>query len=147
MRTAASILLGTLVILAPLILSSQSVRGELTVQGTVSKITHPEVDSTHVWLDSAGKSQEVCLGETRLLVQNGFNLEEGNSIEVTGTMSGPADSRLLVADSIKQGGRTLQLRDESAAQSSGSHGAHHCWDHDHNGHHCCGHGYHHDGHE
>jgi hypothetical protein len=116
-----------------------------TIRGTVKQVSHPGGSETHVWLESAGKTQEVCLGDLRFLDENGFAPKYGDVIEVAGGF----DGSVFVADSVSAGGRTLDLQGIGTGRGSSSyHSGHHCCDH-HQGddHHHCGQGDHHDGHE
>jgi hypothetical protein len=130
-------------LLFPALLSAQTQAP--TIQGSVKQVLHPGGIATHVVLENVGKTQEVCLGDSRFLEENGFAPKVGDVIEVVGGY----DGRVFVADSLSTGGRTLNLQGfGTGVGSSSDHSGHHCCDH-HQGddHHHCGHGDHHDGHE
>jgi hypothetical protein len=108
-----------------------------TIRGKVSQVSHPGGTGTHVWLENNGKTQEVCLGDSRFLEENGFAPKFGDAIEVTGSY----DGQVFVADSLSAGGRTLNL--QGVDTGSGAHpGGHHCWGYRDGNHHGWGHGNH-----
>ena len=114
-----------------------------TLRGTVSQVSHPDGTGTHVWLENAGKTQEVCLGQSRYLEDNSFVPKVGDVIDVTGGL----DGRVFVADTFGLGGRTLNLQDRGRVGPLPYYSGHHCFDHHPGKHHDCSHGNHHDRHE
>lgn len=130
MNRAMLVVLFGAFLLFPALLSAQT--RAPTIRGTARRVSHPGGTGTHVWLENDGKTQEVCLGDSRFLEENGLDPKVGDVIEVAGGY----DGRVFVADSC------------TGAGPSSYHSGHHCCDH-HQGddHHQCGHGVHHDGHE
>lgn len=113
-----------------------------TIRGTVKEVSHTGDTGTHVWLNSGGKEQEVCLGDSRVLRENGLVPKIGDVVEVTGVKGG----RVFVADMMRVGGRTLDLQPSNAASYTHHRCGYDCGDHN-DGHHHCSHGDRHHGHE
>jgi hypothetical protein len=142
MNRAKAVVLLCMFLLLPALMLCQTPTS--TLRGTVTRISHPNGTGTHVWLESAGKTQEVCLGGTQFLSENQFSPKVGDVLEVRGVN----EDGLFVADNVSTGGRTLGLSPTSTGVSSWHHhGDHDCCDHHHHGHHDCGHGDHHSEHE
>jgi hypothetical protein len=144
MKPKVAVVFGLVLLFSPLLCWAQT-QLVTTIRGTVKRVSHPNGTGTHVWLDNAGKTQEVCLGDTRFLQENGVVPKLGDVVEVTGGN----DGRVFVANAVRAGGRTLDLQAGSAAVGTYSHhhSQHDCDDRHHEGHHDCGHGDHHHGHE
>jgi hypothetical protein len=77
-----------------------------TIRGTVRQVTHPGGTETHVWVESGGATQEVCLGNSHFLKERGLAPKVGEIIEVTGKYK----DHIFVADSLSAEGRTLMLQ-------------------------------------
>ena len=142
MRFRFALFVLPLLLVLPLLCSAQ--QPSITLRGTVTRISHPNGTGTHVWLESAGKTEEVCLGDAQFLAENQFSPKVGDVLEVRGVNEGG----LFVADNVSAGGRTLELSPTGTSTSSGHHhGDHDCGDHHHDAHHDCGHSDHHHEHE
>jgi hypothetical protein len=133
-----TLLFALLLILAPFV-SSQTQNSPVTLKGVVSETSLLSNKDLHVWLQTERTGSEVCLGSSRFLDDQGFLPGVGDSIEVTGTHVG--NGSLLVATSLKMGGKTLSLHRVSATQGCPDCGGHNCGDHD-CGHHGCNHDHH-----
>lgn len=144
---------GIFLAFAPFTLYSQHSQPEQAssfLVGTVKEVTHPDSYETHILLEGKGQVQEVCLGDFRLLDENGLSPRVGDSVEVKGFTDGGADGPLFIAISMKNGDRTLTLRDASGRTKGptarrGWYGCCHR-SHNHDGDHYRDRGHHGDGH-
>lgn len=127
---------GILLAFTPFALYSQPEPASTFLVGTVKEVTHPDSYETHILLESKGQMQEVCLGDSRLLDENGLSPRVGDSVEVKGFTSGGTDGSLFIAINVKNGDRTLTLRDASGRTkgTTGGRGwygcCHRSYDHD-----------------
>lgn len=131
--------------------SSANMKSPVSLQGTVKEVTHPAPYETHVLLQTKGGTQEICLGDSRFLDENGLSPKTGDAIEVTGFTSRTEDGTLVVANSLQEGSRNLKLRNAGGSprryeDRRGWYCDRYCDDHDnhgsshdhHSGHrHCC----------
>jgi hypothetical protein len=88
---------------------SQAKSSDVSLQGTVKEVTHPEPQETHVLLQTNGGTQEIYLGDSRFLDENGLSPKAGSTIEVTGFADRTEDGSLFIANTLKQEGRKLKL--------------------------------------
>ena len=91
--------------------SSANMKSPVSLQGTVTEVTHPEPYETHVLLQTKGGTQEICLGDSRFLDENGLSPKAGDAIEVMGFTCRTEDGSLVIANTVKQGSRSLKLWD------------------------------------
>jgi hypothetical protein len=89
----------------------------MAFRGTVVEVSHPDGIGTHVWLENAGRTQEVCLGDWRFLKDHGFVPRTGDEIEVTGR----TDGRLLIAESLTLETRKLDIQRSETSSSRSKH--------------------------
>ena len=83
-----------------------------TLQGTATAVNHyGGHQGTFVTLQTAQETLEVHLGPAWYLQDQGFELATDSPIEVTGFRSSWHGQSMLMASEVKQGDRTLQLRD------------------------------------
>jgi hypothetical protein len=85
-------------------------RTEVTVRGTVEKVSELPPRIVQVDLKTEDKTLSVHVGPSWFLAQQKFALAQGDSIEVIGSKTTVAGSEVLIAREIKKGGETLVLR-------------------------------------
>jgi hypothetical protein len=88
---------------------------ETTVSGVVQDVFHPSGRNsnvgTHFSLKTDSGIIEVHAGPQWFLAQQGFSLEQGNQMTVTGSKQVMAGQDVLIARELKKGDKTLTLRD------------------------------------
>ncbi len=89
--------------------SSTNMKSPITLQGTVTEVTHPSPYETHVLLQTKQGTQEICLGDSRFLDENGLSPKRGDATEVTGFTSRTEDGTLVVANSLQGGSQNVKL--------------------------------------
>ncbi len=119
-------LVGTLGLLVPLSFAQQGMGGgkrmprytpstEVTVKGTVDKVSHPTGPrgwpGTHIALKTATETLDVHLGPADFLAEKKFEIAAGDQVEVIGSKVKYNGADAIVAREIKKGDSTLVLRD------------------------------------
>ncbi|PZU95648.1 MAG: hypothetical protein DCF32_22370 [Leptolyngbya sp.] len=83
-----------------------------TLQGTATAVNrYGGHQGTFVTLQTAQETLEVHLGPAWYLQNQGFELADNSPMAVTGWRSNWHGQSMLMASEVKQGDRTLQLRD------------------------------------
>lgn len=90
---------------------------EVTVKGTIEEVQeHPSRGGPHtgqhVMLETDSGRLDVHFGPTDYWMENGFELNTGDSIEVTGSKTKVDDADVLIAREVKKGEEVVTLRDE-----------------------------------
>jgi hypothetical protein len=88
---------------------------EVTAKGTIEKVEEYPSRSgwhtgQHVMLATDSSSLEVHLGPTDYWKKNGFELNKGDLIEVTGSKTTVDDAEIVLAREIKKGKEVVILR-------------------------------------
>jgi DNA/RNA endonuclease YhcR with UshA esterase domain len=88
---------------------------EVTVKGTVEAVKDSAGRSggatgRHLTLKTEDETFDVRLGPTDYWKKNGFELAEGDSIEVTGSKVKMNNKDVLIAREVKKGDKTVTLR-------------------------------------
>ena len=88
---------------------------EVTVKGSVEDVKeHPSRNGRHtgqhVTLKTESGNLDVYLGPTDYWKQHGFELANGDSIEVTGSKTRVDDKDVVIAREVKKGDKTVTLR-------------------------------------
>ena len=88
---------------------------EITVTGTVQAVQqHPGRGNkmgTHLLLKTKDSTLDVHVGSSQFVEQQGFTFSEGDTVEVTGSMTKTNDA--ILARIIKKGGKSLTLRSDT----------------------------------
>lgn len=88
---------------------------EVTVTGTVEEVLHPKAPNgmvgTHVNLKTAFGLLDVHLGPETFISKQGFTIEKGDSLTVTGSKQMIGGKDALIAKEVKKGDKILILRD------------------------------------
>jgi hypothetical protein len=124
-----SLILGTLALVSAPLIAQPPGRGpggermykkstEVTVKGTVEAVQELTgrgrgmMPGVHVTLKTADKNLDVHLGPKSFLESQHLNLAKGDEIEVTGSRMTMGGQEALIARIVKQGDKTVTLRDE-----------------------------------
>lgn len=139
MHSKRPILIASVLLLLSLPMLSQAKSSGTSLAGTVKEVIHPSSYETHIILESKGSLQEICLGDSRFLDDNGQSLKAGDAVEVRGFMASGSDPQVFIATVLSHGGQQLTLRDARDSKGRGHHdccGRHrngdhadhdHCW--------------------
>jgi hypothetical protein len=88
---------------------------ETTISGVVQDVFHPSGRNsnvgTHFNLKTDSGIIEVHAGPQWFLTQQGFSLEQGSHVTVTGSKQAVAGKDALIARELKSGDKVLTLRD------------------------------------
>ncbi len=88
---------------------------EITVSGVVQDVFYPSGkngwNGIHFNLQTESGTIEVHAGPQWFLTEQGFSLEQGSHLSVTGSKQVIAGQDVLIARELKNGDRTMTLRD------------------------------------
>lgn len=88
---------------------------EATASGVVESVTHPAgrngMIGTHLSLKTETGMLDVHVGPQAYLEKQGFSLEKGETITVTGSKQVLGGKDVLIAREVKKGDKVLTLRD------------------------------------
>lgn len=100
------------------------VKTEVTVKGTIKEVQHMTpattprgrgrmsgMDGTHIKIETDKGPVDVHLGPSRYLAEKKFTVNQGDAVEITGSMVKIAGSDALIAREITKGNEKLVLRD------------------------------------
>jgi hypothetical protein len=87
-----------------------------TAEGRITEVVYlpgaaPDSGMVEVRLQSAGQSQLIRLAPVGFLKRGGLLLREGDTLNITGFTVAGMEGDILVATELRQGNKTLSLRD------------------------------------